>query len=234
MGHDFGTGNTTAATSGFATSTAEALTGAGSTTRLRMPPSPNFLYCHHPERWQIMDGEVLPVLHKLEQSPGVANVSPRNGGDMSGAIGVKVKNGWTIIPHDVIPGGYVRKFEGAFGPIHLTKWETPRQHGLRAYDPKVDITGYREFLRDLMNRGVLQPPMEHILETLVERAQAAVDRSAPHTATEAGKKIHEAEIANLHAIEVACGMRQPAPKPKAKRKRTRSTPKKPPEVLTDG
>lgn len=216
MGHDF-SGNQ----SGYQGSQADTLTGAGSAEKLRMRPTPNFLFCHHPERWQVMNGEVLPALHKLSQDPGVANVSPRGGGDMSPAIGIKVKNGWTIIPHDVIEGGYVRKFEGAYGAIHLTKWETPRQHGLRAYDPKTDGAGYRAFLKDLLDRGVVQPPPSHILDVLISRAQACVDRAAPHTATKAGQAMYDRAVSEFHAVEVACGVR-PAPaktKTKAKTKR---------------
>ena len=224
MGKDFG--NTTTE---FATSTPSPLTGAGASTRLRMAPSPNFLYCHHPERWQIMNGEVLPVLHKLNRDPGVSNVSPKNGGDMSPAIGLKIKNGWTIIPHDVIPGGYVRKFDGASGPIHLTIWETPRQMGNRAYDPKVDSEGYQSFLRDLVTRGVISPPPEHVLEILVDRATSIVERAAPFTATEAGKKVYDRAVSDLHAVEVACGFR-PAPKPKAKPRKRKRVAKAPPKV----
>ena len=191
-----------------------------------MGASPNFLYLYHPNRWQVMGGEVLPVLYELRRSPGVENVSPKGGGDMSPAIGAKVRDGWVVIPHDVIPGGYVRVFDGFQGPIHLSKWETPRQVGRRAYKPKIDVEGHREFLRGLIADGVIKPPCPEILEELVSRATARVERSAPNTATEAGKAVYDRAVQELHAIEIACGTREPEPKPKPKRSRKRARPKK--------
>lgn len=233
MAHNFS--NTITTTSnGFAGSTPEPLTGTGNAERLNMPPSPNFLYIHHPNRWMIMDGEVLPALHKLHKSPGQDNVSPKNGGDMGGAIGTKVRDGWVMIPHDVIPGGYVKKFDGARGAVHLSVWETPRQVGRRVYDPETDTAGYYAFLRDLMARGIIQQPAQVVLEDIVARAQSAVDRAAAHTATEAGKAIYERELEKLHAVEIACGYRKAKPKTTRKKKTgTRKRTTKPAATTTD-
>ena len=221
MGHDFGDGVSEAAVTiggEFAGSTPAPLTGAGAKQKLRMRPSPNFLLLAHPRRWQVMAGEVLPCLHELRQSPGVENVSPR-GADMTPAISKKLKDGWTIIPHNVIEGGYVRKFDGYRGPVHLSRWQTPRQIGLRAAKPVVDLVGYHEFLRDLLKRGIVPAPLPEVLDELVDRARSTVERLAGNTLTEAGKARHQRAVDEMHIIEIACGYRKPKPKSGPKRKR---------------
>lgn len=223
MAHNF---ETTTTTGNFASSTANSLTGQGAVEKLRMEPSANFLYMHHPNRWQIMNGKVLPSLTKLQQVPGLNNVSPRAGGDMSSAIGMKIQNGWQIIPHDVIAGGYVKKYEGYRGAVHLSIWETPRQVGRRVYDPETNTEGYQAFLQGLVDGGVIQPASQYVLRDLVERAQQAVERSAPFTATEAGRAIHQRMVEKLEAIEIACGIRKPRPAPKKRAPRKKTAAKK--------
>ena len=226
---DFNESAAVSNTSGFVGSQAEPLTGAGSQQLLKMAPSPNFLFCHHPARWQIMDGELLPVLHKLLKSPGLDNVGSKNGGDLGPAIGTKIQQGWTIIPHDVIDGGYVAKFKGQRGDIHLSRWEQPRQLGNRSFDPETDTVGYYAFLRGLVARGIVQPPDGVILEEIVDRCRQDVDRAAHRTETEAGRTVYARAVKTLEAVEIACGFREALPPvkptPKAKAKRAPRKPK---------
>ncbi|MCK5641437.1 MAG: hypothetical protein KAJ19_11595 [Gammaproteobacteria bacterium] len=216
MGHDFSKGQYTG-------TSAEPMTASGAMEKLNLPPSANFLLCYNPMRWQIMGDEVLPCLHQLRREPGLDHVGPKNGGDMAPAIAAKLQKGWKIIPHDVIPGGYVRKFAGQRGDIHLTKWETPRQLNGRAFKTQVDREGYKAFLRDLIDRGIIEPPMPEIFDDLIARAQGKVDRAAPHTATEAGQQVYQRALQELEAVKQACG--RGAPKPPPKKRRSRAKPK---------
>jgi hypothetical protein len=201
------------------------MTSTGVMEKLNLPPSANFLFCHNPMRWQLMDGEVLPCLHQLRREPGLDHVSPKNGGDMAPAIAQKISKGWKIIPHDCIPGGYVRKFQGNRGDIHLTKWETPRQLNGRVFKTQTDRTGYREFLRGLIASGLIDPPVPEIFEDLISRAQAKVDRAAPHTATEAGQQVYARAVQELEMVKSACGLGAPKPAPKKRRTRAKAKPK---------
>ena len=227
MAHDFSNNTTGDAVDGggFQATQPASLTSGGTQPKLRMAPSPNFLFIHHPNRWQIINGELLPVLAELRQSVGQNFVGPRANGEMSPAIAKFIEDGWTVIPHDVIPGGYVRKYDGANGAVHLTKWQTPRQHGLRALEPKTDTSGYVAFLKDLVDRQVINRPPEYVVEQLVANARAAMERAAPYTATEAGKAEYEKLKTNLEAVEVATGFRVETEvvKPKTKRTRKKAT-----------
>ena len=216
MGHDFSQGS-------YSGTAAEPMTSTGVMEKLNLPPSANFLFCYNPMRWQIMGDEVLPCLHQLRKEPGVEHVGPKNGGDMAPAIAAKLAKGWRIIPHDVIPGGYVRQFAGRNGLIHLTKWETPRQLNVRVFKTQTDQDGYRAFLRDLIEHGIIDKPMPEIYEDLIARAQGKVDRAAPHTATEAGQAVYEQALQELETVKRACG--QGTPKPPAKKRRSRAKPK---------
>ncbi len=201
------------------------LTRTGVTPKLRMKPSPNFLYMHHPQRWQYKNGKILPLLAKLNQTPGLMNVSHK-GGDMTKAIAGQIQNGWQILPHDIIEGGYVRVYDGFQGKVHLSKWETPRQHGNNSIKPATDAEGYDAFLEGLLNEGIIKPPADWVLESMVSKARDRVQRLAPYTTTEAGKNEHANALKDLEALEIACGFKKkPTPKKRPRKKPVKAAPK---------
>jgi len=168
------------------------------TTLLALEPSPPWYYMHHPTRWGLLGDEWLPILAELRIDPGV------NGVDKSGspveAIADHQLQGWTLIPWTVIPGGYVRTYQGQKGPVSLSIWQTPRQVAGRAwYD--VDFEGYKSFLRDLVLRGIIEAPDPSILEA-IKRVQAEkLSGIAGDTAK--GQAAREREQAILDRMEAA-------------------------------
>jgi len=148
---------------------------------LNLPPSDQFYYQWHPARWQVMDGELLPVLRTLAVTPGLRCVTST--GDMSLASAEAAKNDWTTIPWDAVRltmperRTYVSKYEGKRGPVHLSCWETPWQVGARA-QTRTDHQGYRAWLRALMQRGIISPPAPEIVAGMIDFARAKVARNA--------------------------------------------------------
>ena len=122
---------------------------------VRLDPSTSFWYMHHPARWTYKDGEWLPWLSKLSADPGVANVD--QGGDTAAAEVAKRRKGWTIIPWDAEPGGYVVAYDGVAGTVHLSKWEVPK---MVAGQTRIqgDEEGYWAFCRRLVTDGYIERP----------------------------------------------------------------------------
>lgn len=130
-------------------------------------PTPFFFFEHHPSRWRVIDGELLPQLRAFPVSPGNGGVDER--GRYDNALVNRRRKGWTHIPNDVIPDGYVRrhcvKGHTADNPryLHTDKWTTPVMLGNRP-DFETDLKGYKEFLRLLVSEGVIEPPDPIVLE----------------------------------------------------------------------
>ena len=139
---------------------------------VRLDPSTSFWFMHHPARWTYLNGEWLPWLSKLSADPGVSNVD--QGGDTAAAEVAKRRRGWTIIPWDAEPGGYVVAYDGVAGTVHLSKWEVPKQV---AGQTRIqgDEEGYWAFCRRLVTDGYIERPDADFINIQIERQQKKVD-----------------------------------------------------------
>ncbi len=173
----------------------------------RKERSPNFLYSHHPLRWEAVDGWWLPQLTRIKKISGVNNVA--DNGDMSGAIALKIRQGHTIImPEDV--GPYVEQYDGPKGPIFLPKWQKPRQIGKLQLDDEVDSKGFNEWRRGLVESGYLRPPMASVIEAQTAKLEKKLGdlMAKPHAP--------EGKVAQFKA-RLAAAKKAKAPKPKPAR-----------------
>ena len=135
---------------------------------LRMEPRPAWWYTHHPARWTFRDGEWLPWLSQLVADPGVANVD-KDGSTDAAEVSLR-RRGWTLIPWDVIDGGYCIAYDGVAGPVHLSRWETPKvvagQHRIQS-----DEEGYWAFCRQLVADGVIELPDPDFLDVQIQEQE---------------------------------------------------------------
>ena len=143
-------------------------------TRLNLPARSRWWFKHHPARWVVMEGEILPLLGKLSGEPGVNGTD--KSGDTAGAEINATRRGWKMIPWNVIEGGYIRVFDGRKGPIHLSKWEHPKQIANRTII-KSDMEGYKAFLRKLVTDGIIAPPDPDIIEAMAEAIRSSNDKT---------------------------------------------------------
>ena len=147
---------------------------------LNLPPSPVFFLKYHPARWGVIGGQILPILGRLAVSPGVGAVDKR--GDTALAEAEAAKRGWRVIPWEAIQilhperSTYVKVYEGKRGKVHLTMWETPRAVGGRVR-VHVDEEGYHEWLRALIDEGIIPPPDPDIVDALLEQADSVIART---------------------------------------------------------
>lgn len=178
-------------------------------------PTPLFFLRWHPARWQLVDGEWLPMLGTLKLDLGAGGVD--KDGNIDHAVIDGEKRGWTVIPWEVIPDGYVRAWPCRNGQYHCTKWETPRHMAGRVLSSEVDDKGYRDFLRMLVEQEIVKPADPAILE------QIHIDQQAKRVAklvSESHKPgvipLMEAEQKKLADMKVATDKLK-APRGKGKR-----------------
>lgn len=183
--------------------------------RINHDPVPAWWYTAHPSRWYCVQGEWLPLLGRLSSRPGQANVKPD--GDTSLAESLLRKEGWTILPWDVIEGGYVQVFDGVRGPVHLSRWETPRQVGAQLVILS-DEEGYRSFLRHLLAEGIVAPPDPVVLDVLMERQAQRVNNNANRLHEPTIKARHEADAKLLEEMKAGRAKLDAAPAPTRRRR----------------
>ena len=172
------------------------------TPALNLAPVAPYLYKFHPERWTLIDGELLPCLAKLTIEPGINGVDKN--GDPTGAKVAAEQKGWQILPWDCIDGGYLRVHTGTYGPVHLSRWERPKSIGNRVII-KRDDDGYKAFLRGLIARAVISPPDPDLIESMIEAQRSRISKietgAAANTAS-GGLKLKAAKL-RLKQLEKA-------------------------------
>lgn len=158
----------------FSTSTSGTFAGTPATrpTAMRelvkLDPIPPWWYIHHPARWQLVGDEWLPWLSELRADPGVSNVDKDGNTDMAEVV--KRRQGWTVIPWDAEPGGYCIGYEGQYGPVHLSKWQTPRMVAGQVR-VSTDEAGYWAFCKRLVAENFIPKPDPEFIDVIIERQQ---------------------------------------------------------------
>lgn len=160
------------------------------------------LFQFHPKRWQVMEGQVVPLLAPMPLVGGIGNVKALKGGKVSIATAVaeRAKRGWTVLRNDVEGPGtsylyWVRVAGG--GRAFLTRWETAHNGStVVTSDPK----GYVEWLRKLIDTGKIPAPKSYVLEQLKARlTQELLElkdkvRTVPSAQVELDRKKHDLAV----------------------------------------
>lgn len=174
----------------------KAMTDAASLPRL--PPSAPFLLMAHPDRWQVMGGMVVALLGRLLLQPGLANVrAARDGSPLwKEAAAKREEKGWVSIPWDVDgpdTSYVVQPNPGA----HIERWARvyPRSDRIDC-----DEVGYRDWLRSLVDRGIIAPPPLHILRRMLETERNDLARALEASSTSATA---QAEVKRLEKVIAA-------------------------------
>jgi len=168
---------------------------------INLPASPSFFLKWHPARWYMANGRLLPCLGKLVIEPGINGVDARGGHTIAKAEADR--RGWTIIPWEVIPDGYVRAYDVRGGVAHMTRWERPKAIGNRAII-KTDEKGYHAFLQHLLDEGIVPPPDPDIVDAMSDVQRSRISRNLKRAKTDDGAAARlEADRARLAELEAA-------------------------------
>ena len=125
---------------------------------------PMFVYLHHPHRWTVLEGHVVPQMKELRfvDDPNV---------DPDDERAKWRKRGWTEIPWDVRgkDTNYLREHPGPHKTfVYLSEWETPHR-GSSVVVP--DVAGYVAFLLWLKANDKVDQPEIYVLEKLRDAAR---------------------------------------------------------------
>lgn len=134
-----------------------------------------WVYCHYPMAWTYVDGEWLPELTQLSFRKGLNGQA--DDGDFRAPKMHAVAKGATLIEPNhpklgkhrgylvTVPG--IIANTGAVGKYYCSKWESPTVLGARNVSWKSDIKGYREFLRHLIDSGIIEPVSRVAVESKI-------------------------------------------------------------------
>lgn len=139
-------------------------------------PAPQFLLKAHPERWTVMDGQVIPSLAKLLLVSGVNNClwnARTKSWHWHPTKAQSEERGWTIIPVDAVPPKHIAPGQpksylcnpkgrpDVFATIYTRFYPGSKQQD-------VDTVRYLEFCQHLETAGYIQPPPVYVLEKMLE------------------------------------------------------------------
>lgn len=174
--------------------------GIGPSELPRLDPQPAALIMVHPERWCVLEGEVVPLVGRLPIEGGVGNVKvidPKLGTlSIAMAVAIKEKRGWKVLMPDIDGPGTSYLYQAAPG-VFLTKWETAHAGSSIV---SADRPGFVKWLRSLIDRRIIKPPAPYVLERLRARTQQDVlvlqdkVRTVPSAQVELDKKLADLEV----------------------------------------
>lgn len=162
---------------------------------LARPPA---LKMYHPERWTVIAGKVVPLLGDLKLQPGVNRMRVTRDGRYLKleAQAAAEEAGWSIIPHDVDGESYIRNVAPG---VYVTRWERVFPNSSHV---ESDEIGYAEWLRALIDRGVIKRAAPYVLEMLRSKRQKEHDDLADKVAlTPSVRAAVERLAADLRAID---------------------------------
>ncbi len=189
---------------------------ASPTNTLRLDPLADFVFLHHPHRWDVVLHEdkalLIPALRKFHFEPGVSGVHQVRAtglGNAAPALATLGERGWTVIDPNMevkawgkTEDGYVREFAGHRGPVHLDVWTKPYILGGQVV-LDIDDAGFIEFRASLV-AARLVPPCDKIvrkaLQTRMRRAM--IKRRTTETAQSiAASEVYEQKLAAFTVID---------------------------------
>lgn len=139
----------------------------------RLAPRAAALFTFHPERWMVMEGEVIPALGAMPLVGGVGGVRVNRQTKklvIADAITNKAKRGWAVLPLDIDGPGTSYLHTPCPG-VFLTRFETANA-GSAVITP--DRKGYVAWLRGLIASGKIPGPRPYVLEQLRTRLRADI------------------------------------------------------------
>jgi len=190
----------------------------GATTRgytpTKVEPCAPFLLVHHPERWTVMAGKVIPQFCRLTLVPGVGGVDQIRsvtGGTKTLAGGAKnawEEKGCVVIAPDKIPTHHARNGVKSYLWQPQGRPDATLLIYTRCYpgsaDMDVDVPRYLEFCDHLIATGIIEPVPAYVLRRMVDKQAERVDKLADKLASMPSLKPQvEAARADLTALEAA-------------------------------
>lgn len=192
----------------------------------RVPVTPPFLYVYNPQRWALIDGRVLPSLHKVPLMRGLNGVTKQGGRWRLARLRDKLESqGRTMIPWEWGPDGesYVAAVDtrDRHGNILTTYVSAFSETYAGSSVLGADVKAYADWIEALITDGRLPKPQPYIVERLLTSKRAALSDALTaqrHHHTEQRAEVIanlEVEVKQLEAM-VTGAPKTPTRKRKAK------------------
>lgn len=162
----------------------------------RVPAQSAFFLVFAPDRWDVLEGKLVPSLYRLSLTPGANGVTRGSGGrpDPGEAIVQVERSGHFILPWNIGgEGNYLRAFQVGLGqdrrtgaPVKVYSWHT-RWEQLFAGSEVIqsDTAAYAEWLSGLVERGLLLRPRPYVVERLRRQYETALHKRMAKDGNEA-------------------------------------------------
>ena len=155
--------------------------------RVQDSPSGNYMLGHGKDEWLVdSEGRMVPVLVQLSRSPGVQGVGRK--GEWGAAQAYYLERGFSLIPHDVIPGDYVSLYLNKRGQrVHKSVFQSPVD-GPNGTLWAVDDESVRKFVQLLRVKGIIKAPRPHVIRALLHQKQGAYSTLRPPSVDDASRR----------------------------------------------
>lgn len=155
--------------------------------------------CIHPNRWRVLDGEVVPDPKMLHGTPGANGVDQRKDGSpvMTHAFQAQQDQGWTVLDHECAGPGtsYLQQIDSTGGWIDIWTQTYPGSANT-SHNGKAEAAWWL----DLIARGVIEPCPLHVLVDMQKTQQRTLDKTI-----ERNRPSHGARIKRLQSVIAALG-----------------------------
>jgi hypothetical protein len=153
----------------------------------RVPPQPAFFLVYAPDRWDVLEGKLVPMLYRLSLNPGANAVTRGQGGrpDATDAIAQVERNGHFPLQWTVDGSSYLRAFQVGLvqdrrtgAPVKVMSWHTKFEQ-LYAGSEYIqsDTVGYVAWLESLIARRLLPQARPYVVERLVRFYEQKLHKS---------------------------------------------------------
>lgn len=173
-----------------------------------------FLLVHHPERWTVMAGTVIPLFCRMPLVPGLNGADQiRTHDGRTKVLAGAAKNAWEekgcqVIAPSNIPAHHAR------GGVMSYLWQPEGRKDAtlliytRCYpgsaDVDVDVPRYLEFCQHLIDNETIAPVPVHVLRKMTDKQRDRVDKLADKVASMPSLKPQvdaaRAELSTLEAV----------------------------------
>lgn len=155
-----------------------------------------FYLVYTPDRWDVIEGYLVPSLYKLSLTPGANAVTRGAGGrpDPTDAIAGIERQGHYILPWDIGGDGqYIRAFQVGIGQdrktgaaVKIHSWHTRWEQLYAGSDAiQSDTAAYARWLHGLIERGLLPHPRPYVVERLRRQYETALHKRLSKTGEDA-------------------------------------------------
>lgn len=160
--------------------------GVGAAT---IDASPKFVFAHHPKRWTIVDGRIVPELIRVPLQSGLNRVMVGTDGRvrMHDTRALLEQKSRVIIGPELGPGGksYLQAVDtlsnGKIVPAVITVWETAHAGESKT---EWDYGAYADWLESLVASGKIAPITQHRAGEIAAATRQLLDKAITRLGTE--------------------------------------------------